>query len=140
MFADHDFFWHLAQVGTVELIQVQKVAEEFGLKCLALQCEQLNLASMTREDNNSKMSEEDLKVEIMYQSSVFREDQATCPLNVPLNTAKLLQLFESGEFSDVEVTIADHGKVAMAHRLILSAWSEPFAKVRINFAVISCRL
>lgn len=95
---------------------------------------------MTRENNNSKMSEEDLKVEIMYQSSVFREDQATCPLSVPLNTAKLLQLLESGEFSDVEVTIADHGKVAMAHRLILSAWSEPFAKVRINFAVISCRL
>lgn len=124
----------------MELMQVQKVAEKFGLKCLASRCEQLNLASMTREDNKLKMSEEDLKVEIMYQSSVFREEQATYPLSVPLNTAKLLQLLESGEFSDVEVTIADHGKVAMAHRLILSTWSEPFAKVRINFVVVACRL
>ena len=73
-------------------------------------------------------------MELTYQSpvTVFQE-QSTCALNIPVNPAVLVQHLDSGEFSDVELLVEDYGTVARVHRLILSAWSEPFAKVRVLF-------
>ena len=123
----------------MQLNQVLELAEKFGLQCLASQCEQLKLALVTGVDYDLKMPEQEPKMELMYQCPLAsQEDQGTCPLNVPVNTAKLQHLLESGAFSDVQVMIADYGKVAESHRLVLSAWSEPFSKVSIIFAGVGC--
>lgn len=42
---------------------------------------------------------------------------------------KLKQLYSAGEYSDVNMYIEGHGLVAQPHRVILSLWSVPFAKV-----------
>jgi hypothetical protein len=119
----------------MQLNQVLELAEKFGLQCLASQCEQLKLALVTGVDYDLRMSEQEPKMELMYQCPLAsQEDQGTCPLNVPVNTAKLQHLLESGAFSDVQVMIADYGKVAESHRLVLSAWSEPFSKVSVIYA------
>lgn len=109
-----------------------ELAEKFGLNCLVLQCRQLKLAVAEEvEFGESVSSQEDAKLELTYQSAatVF-QDQSTRAINIPVNAAVLVQHLDSGEFSDVDLLVEDYGVVARAHRLILSAWSEPFAKVR----------
>lgn len=120
----------------MQVNQVLELAAKFGLQCLASQCEELKLPLATGVDYDLRMSEQE---ELMYQCPLAsQEEQGTCPLNVPVNTAKLLHLLESGAFSDVQVMIEDYGKVAESHRLVLSAWSEPFAKVSFIFAGVGC--
>lgn len=117
-----------------DLSGLQELSEKFGLNCLALQCRELELAVSEEADfGNLTISKEDSKLELTYQSpvTVFQE-QSTCALNIPVNPAVLVQHLDSGEFSDVELLVEDYGTVARAHRLILSAWSEPFAKMFTN--------
>ena len=124
-------------MGELELIQLEELAEEFGLQSLALQCEQLKVAFAAEADYGLKTLEEDPKVEIIYQRPVaFLENRPAFPFNIPIEASKLLQHLESGKFSEVEVTIENHGKVAQAHRLVLSAWSAPFAKVSVRSLIL----
>lgn len=122
-----------------DLSGLQELSEKFGLNCLALQCRQLKLAVSEEVDfGNLTVSKEDSKLELTYQSPVaIFQEQSTCALNIPVNPTVLVQLLDSGEFSDVNLLVEDYGTVARAHRLILSAWSEPFAKVRVIFGAIS---
>jgi len=113
-----------------DLSGLQELSEKFGLNCLVLQCRQLKAAVAEEAEFGGTISQEDSKLELKYQSPVtVFQDQSTCALNIPVNAAVLVQHLDSGEFSDVNLLVEDYGTVARAHRLILSAWSEPFAKV-----------
>lgn len=122
-----------------DLSGLQELSEKFGLNCLALQCRQLKLAVSEGADfGNLTISNEDCKLELTYQSPVATfQEQSTCALNIPVNPIVMVQHLDSGEFSDVNLLVEDYGAVARAHRLILSAWSEPFAKVGSSFDTIS---
>ena len=122
-----------------DLSGLQELSEKFGLNCLALQCRQLKSAVSEEADfGNLTIAKEDSILELTYQSPVtIFQEQSTCALNIPVNPAVLVQYLDSGEFSDVELLVEDYGSVTRAHRLILSAWSEPFAKVRVPFGAIS---
>lgn len=119
-----------------DLSGLQELSEKFGLNCLVLQCQQLKLAVAEEAEFGETTvagQEEDSKLELTYRSPVaVFQDQSTCALNIPVNAAVLVQHLDSGEFSDVDLLVEDYGTVARAHRLILSAWSEPFAKVRVT--------
>ncbi len=121
----------LIQVCESELVPLQELAEEFGLKILASQCEELKMAFTGEEDYGAKVAQLDPKVELIYNSSVaFLEKRPAFPINLPFDGSRLMQLLESGEFSDVDIIVEGHGKVFQAHKLVLSAWSVPFRKVK----------
>lgn len=134
----HAFLQYIYTGRTVvtrsELSGLQDLSEKFGLDCLALQCRQLKIvASEEVNYEGANVSQENTKFELVYQSPVaIFEERSTHALNIPVNAAVMVQHLDSGEFSDVEISIEDYGTVARAHRLILSAWSEPFAKMFTN--------
>lgn len=115
------------QVTRGDLSGLQELSEKFGLNSLVLQCRELKAAVAEEAEVGVTM---ETKLDITYQSpvTVFQEN-STGALNIPVNAAVLVQHLDSGEFSDVDLLVEDYGAVARAHRLILSAWSEPFAKV-----------
>jgi hypothetical protein len=51
------------------------------------------------------------------------------PLKAPVDLQKIRQFFENGEHSDINIFVNGHGLIARGHKLILSLWSVPFAKV-----------
>jgi hypothetical protein len=51
------------------------------------------------------------------------------PLKDPVDAQKIGQFLANGKHSDVNIYVNGHGLVAKAHKLILSLWSVPFAKV-----------
>lgn len=57
----------------------------------------------------------------------------TFPHEVPLDVGKLKYFLDTGEHSDVNLHIEGHGLVAQSHKLVLSLWSSPFAKVCLCF-------
>ncbi|KAH9549375.1 hypothetical protein CY35_10G016000 [Sphagnum magellanicum] len=133
----HSFLQYMytgrTQVCESELVPLQELAEEFGLKILASQCEELKMAFTGEEDYGAKVAQLDPKVELIYNSSVaFLEKRPAFPINLPFDGSRLMQLLETGEFSDVDIIVESHGKVFQAHKLVLSAWSVPFRKMFTN--------
>lgn len=126
------------QVTRGDLSGLQELSEKFGLNSLVLQCRELKAAVAEEAEVGVTM---ETKLDITYQSPVtVFQDHSTCALNIPVNAAVLVQHLDSGEFSDVDLLVEDYGTVARAHRLILSAWSEPFAKVGWHRCLTWCRL
>lgn len=100
---------------------------------LVKQCEQ----NIERFKLNKKLFDSGKSVELSYPSTRTHYC-ATFPLGLPVNIQKLRQLLITGKYSDVNIYIEGHGLVAQAHKVILSLWSAPFAKVRqINSCVAS---
>lgn len=55
------------------------------------------------------------------------------PLKAPLNVQKVGEFLSNGEHSDINIYVNGHGLVAKGHKLILSLWSAPLAKVHTFF-------
>lgn len=51
------------------------------------------------------------------------------PLKPLLNVQKVGEFLANGEHSDINIYVSGHGLVTKGHRLILSLWSAPLAKV-----------
>uniref|UniRef100_A0A804R245 BTB domain-containing protein n=1 Tax=Zea mays TaxID=4577 RepID=A0A804R245_MAIZE len=56
----------------------------------------------------------------------------SCPLKAPLNVQKVAEFLANGEHSDINIYVNGHGLVAKGHKLILSLWSVPLAKMFTN--------
>ncbi|CAD6338097.1 unnamed protein product [Miscanthus lutarioriparius] len=54
------------------------------------------------------------------------------PLKAPLNVQKVGEFLANGEHSDINIYVNGHGLVAKGHKLILSLWSAPLAKMFTN--------
>lgn len=104
-----------------EVQQVQELAEEFGLHSLVQQCEQHRSALNVPDQSRI--------VEFPFLSGTVGKYALASPLMIPVVVEKLKKLWENEEFCDVELLLDGFGRVTSAHKLVLSAWSTPFAKV-----------
>ncbi|RWW23319.1 hypothetical protein GW17_00012438 [Ensete ventricosum] len=87
---------------------------------------------------NKKLFDSGKKVEIINPSSQVRQF-GIFPCEVPLDIGKLKHFLATGEHSDIKIHIGDHGLVVQSHKLILSLWSAPFAKVRPHPHAVAAR-
>lgn len=99
------------------------LALKFEVMCLVKQCEEV----ADRFKLNQKLFDSGKCVELSFPSS--RPHSPVFPFGLPINLQKLREVLLSGEFSDVNICIEDHGLTTQLHRIILSLWSVPFAKV-----------
>lgn len=91
---------------------------------MARQCEEM----MERFKLNKKLFDSGRSIEISYPSS--RLNCGNVFLNkLPIDVKRLNDFSLSGEYTDVDIYIEGHGKVARSHKIILGLWSVPFTKV-----------
>lgn len=104
----------------------------FGLEVLVSQCDEL----VTSLGRNSDKAWETAgggshKLDIKLKSTLGNADpKGTFLSQLPIDVGKLSKLLDSGDFTDVELSVDGEDEVVRAHKLILSAWSHPLAKVR----------
>ena len=88
--------------------------------------------TMERFKLNKKLFDSGKNVELSYPST-----QPHCgmvfPFGLPINVQKLKQLHSVGEYSDINIYIDGHGLAVQSHKIILSLWSVPFAKVSTHY-------
>lgn len=97
---------------------------QFQVYPLIKQCEEIT----ERFKMNKKLFDSGKKVEISSQN--YQEWQSgSLPGKVPVAVNNLMKFLVTGEHSDVNIYVEGHGLVARSHKLILSMWSSPFAKV-----------
>eukprot|EP00249_Psilotum_nudum_P017129 c26176_g2_i2 orf=223-2589(-) len=112
---------------------LQELSEEFGLDNLTTQCEQLLSAFCEGMTGDCFDEINEHNVEVVYRTPVeFCEHRPALSVDIPVNASKLRAFLDSGEYTDVEIFLDNHGFVTRAHKLVLSAWSAPFAKMFTN--------
>lgn len=89
---------------------------------LVKQCEE----TMERLKLDKKLLDTGKNVELTYPS--IRPHCSTLP-SLPISIHQLKQLKLTGQFSDVSIYIESYGLIAQAHKIVLSLWSIPFARV-----------
>ena len=57
-------------------------------------------------------------VEIYYPNSQPHSSDPAFPSGLPANVQRLEQLYMTGEFSDVDISIEGHGLIARSHKVI----------------------
>ncbi|KAJ0085365.1 hypothetical protein Patl1_09398 [Pistacia atlantica] len=57
---------------------------------------------------------------------------AVFPFGLPISAQRLKLLHSIGKYCDINICIEGHGLVAQSHKIILSLWSVPFAKMFTN--------
>lgn len=82
---------------------------------------------MERFKLNKRLFDSGKNVELSYPS--FQPHCTVFPFGLPINSLRLKQLTSNGEYADVNIYIEGHGLVTQSHKIILSLWSLPFAKV-----------
>lgn len=100
------------------------LALQFEVMPLVKQCQEM----IGRFKSNKNLFHSGKNVELSYPSS--RPHSTVFPFGLPVNIQKLKQLPITGEYSDVKIYIDCNGLAVQAHKVILSLWSIPFAKVR----------
>lgn len=111
------------QIEEEDLDSLRVLALKFEVMSLVKQCE----AVADRFKLNKKLFDSGKCVNLSFPSS--RPHSPVFPFGLPINLQKLREVLQSGEFSDVNICIEDHGLTTQLHRIILSLWSVPFAKV-----------
>lgn len=91
---------------------------------LAKQCEE----TIERFKLNQKLFDLGKNVELSYQSTRPHCCTTTLP-SLPVSSQRLKQLQLNGQYSDVDIYVEGYGLIAQAHKIVLSLWSIPFAKV-----------
>lgn len=90
---------------------------------------------MERLKLNKKLFDFGKSVELSYQC--IRPHCCTAfPFGVPVNILRLKQLYLTSRYSDVNIHIEGHGLIAQSHKIILSLWSLPFAKVSLFIFIL----
>lgn len=95
---------------------------QFEVTPLVKQCEE----TMERFKLDKKLFDTGKNVELTYPS--IRPHCSTLP-SLPVSTQQLKQLKLTGQYSDVNIYIEGYGLIARAHKIVLSLWSIPFARV-----------
>ncbi|KAL4186491.1 hypothetical protein AMTRI_Chr09g34160 [Amborella trichopoda] len=110
-----------------QLGRLRDLSKEFEVAALVKRCEEL----VNRSKSRNILLEPDKKHEIVHTS--FKAHRCTVfPCELPIDVLKLKQLLINGEHSDVDIYIDGKGLIARCHKLILSLWSIPFAKMFTN--------
>lgn len=99
---------------------------QFNVSPLIKQCEEI----IDRFKMNKKLFDSGKKVEIANNDSQVRQF-GLLPFEVPVDVRKVRHCLATGEHSDIDIHVEGHGLIAKSHKVILSLWSIPFAKVRI---------
>ncbi|CAL9106583.1 unnamed protein product [Musa textilis] len=120
------------QIVEWQLGPLQELSLQFKVIALVKRCEEI----MDRFRKNKKLFDSGKKVEITNPNSQVRQF-GIFPCEVPLDMGKLKHFLATGEHSDIKIHIEDHGLVVQSHKLILSLWSAPFAKMFTNGMVES---
>lgn len=107
----------LEQLGSLRALGLQ-----FEVMPLVKQCEE----TMERFKINQKFVS-GKNVELSFPST-GPHCCSTLP-SLPVSSQRLKQLQLTGQYSDVNVYIEGYGLIAQAHKIVLSLWSSPFAKV-----------
>ncbi|KAL5778348.1 hypothetical protein ACOSP7_011274 [Xanthoceras sorbifolium] len=115
------------QISEAQLGPLLALSSQFQVTPLMKQCEE----TMERFKLNKKLFDSGKNVELSYPST-----QPHCgmvfPFGLPIKVQRLKQLHSVGEYCDINIYIDSHGLVVQSHRIILSLWSVPFAKMFTN--------
>ncbi|TXG51932.1 hypothetical protein EZV62_021101 [Acer yangbiense] len=115
------------QISEPQLGSLWALSSQFQVTPLMKQC----VETMERFKLNKKLFDSGKNVELSYPST-----QPHCgmvfPFGLPINVQKLKQLHSVGEYSDINICIDGHGLAVQSHKIILSLWSVPFAKMFTN--------
>ncbi|CAN1781860.1 BTB/POZ domain-containing protein At2g30600 [Linum perenne] len=103
------------------------LSSQFEVMPLARQCEEL----LERCKVNKKLFGTGNSVELCYPNS--RPHSCTMfPAGLPVNQRRLSELHSACQYSDLNIFIEGYGLVAQPHKVIISLWSVPFAKMFTN--------
>lgn len=112
-----------------ELASLMVLSLQFEVMPLVKQCEE----TMEQLKLNKESCDSGKSVELSYPlpSSSLHYCRAF-PFGIPVDKQRLKQLHPTGEYSDVNIYIEGGGLVSQPHKIILSLWSVPFAKMFTN--------
>ncbi|PUZ62618.1 hypothetical protein GQ55_4G371500 [Panicum hallii var. hallii] len=115
------------QIAEWLLSSLLELSSHFKVKPLVKCCEEIIVSSEV--DKNFSASGKLLKL----SSSGFQDHKfGSSPLKGPINSQKIGQFLANGKYSDINIYVNGHGLVAKGHKLILSLWSMPLAKMFTN--------
>ncbi|KAM7521310.1 hypothetical protein LguiB_020272 [Lonicera macranthoides] len=115
------------QISESQLSSLRSLSLQFEVNTLVKQCEEI----IERFKLNKKLFDLGKNVEISYPSSQ-PHNGTTFPSGLPLSRHRLKQFQLNGDYGDVDIYIEGHDFVARSHKVILSLWSAPFAKMFTN--------
>ncbi|PON60550.1 Voltage dependent potassium channel [Parasponia andersonii] len=115
------------QIQESQLSPLMILSLQFEVETLVRQCEE----TMERLKLNEKLFDSSKTVELSYPSTSPHCCRAF-PFGLPVDRRRLKQLHLTGEYSDVNIYMEGGGLVSQPHKIILSLWSVPFAKMFTN--------
>ncbi|KAI5353580.1 hypothetical protein L3X38_006474 [Prunus dulcis] len=115
------------QIPEPQLGSLRALGLQFEVIPLVKQCEE----AMERLKLNKKLFDFGKSVELSYPCTRPHCCPAF-PFGVPVDILRLKQLYLTSRYSDVNIHIEGHGLIAQSHKIILSLWSLPFAKMFTN--------
>lgn len=115
------------QIVEWQLNSLLELSSQFKVKPLVKRCEEI--IDCLKMDN--KLSESSKNVEVSSSGSQAHQFDYF-PFKAPVSVQKIKQFLANGEHSDINIYVSGQGLVAQAHKLILSLWSMPFAKMFTN--------
>ncbi|XP_027939372.1 BTB/POZ domain-containing protein At2g30600 isoform X2 [Vigna unguiculata] len=121
----HYIYVGWTQIPQEQLCSLRALSVQFEVMPLVKQCEE----TMERLKLDKKLLDTGKNVELTYPS--IRPHCSTLP-SLPINIHQLRQLKLTGQFSDVSIYIESYGLIAQAHKIVLSLWSIPFARMFTN--------
>ncbi|KAG4966653.1 hypothetical protein JHK84_041224 [Glycine max] len=121
----HYIYVGWTQIPQEQLGSLRDLSLQFEVTPLVKQCEE----TMERFKLDKKLFDTGKNVELTYPS--IRPHCSTLP-SLPVSTQQLKQLKLTGQYSDVNIYIEGYGLIARAHKIVLSLWSIPFARMFTN--------
>lgn len=121
----HYIYTGWTQIPQEQLDSLRALSLQFQVMPLVKQCEEV----MERIKVDNKLFDTGKNVELIYPC--IGPHCSTLP-SLPVSIQRLVQLKLSGQYSDVNIYIESYGFVARVHRIVLSLWSIPFAKMFTN--------
>ncbi|KAK4803825.1 hypothetical protein SAY86_003642 [Trapa natans] len=114
------------KVTELQLDSLRMLSQQFEVLPLVKQCGEI----LEQFKLNKKPFDSGKNVELSY--SRHRHQCMAFPSGFPLNLQKLRGFQLSGEYSDVNIYVEGLGQAVQSHKVILSLWSVPFAKMLTN--------
>jgi hypothetical protein len=118
--------------GSTQILESQlscllELSLQFKIKPLVKRCEEIMYS--LKMDKRLSESGKYLKIS---NNRIKSHRLDSFPLKAPVDLQKIGQFFENGEHSDINIFVNGYGLIARGHKLILSLWSVPFAKMFTN--------
>lgn len=116
-------FFLSVQIAEWLLSSLLELSSHFKVKQLVKCCEEItDCLEVDKLSESGKI--------LKLSSSRFQDHKFdSFPLKAPVNVQKIGQFLANGKHSDINIYVDGHGLVAKGHKLILSLWSVPLAKV-----------